>query len=101
MGLPLVHPQRPMLQSCACSVETQESPWLLCRRGFAKTLDEWIVKDSPQSERAAEAGFGELQYQDEGPVKGRRALYRNCAKKRGFFFESEQRSVWRRAALRK
>jgi hypothetical protein len=48
-------------------------------------LDEWIVKDSPQSEQAAEAGFGELQYLNEGPVKGRRALYRNYARKGGFF----------------
>ncbi|WP_249584766.1 hypothetical protein [Pseudomonas viridiflava] len=48
---------------------TLRSPWLLCRRGFAKTFDEWIVNDSSQCERATEAGFGELLYHDEGLVK--------------------------------
>ncbi|RMO11869.1 Chemotaxis protein MotB [Pseudomonas cichorii] len=37
---------------------TLRSPWLLCRRGFAKTFDEWIVKNSPQSGQATEAGSG-------------------------------------------
>ncbi|EGH96927.1 hypothetical protein AO286_24895 [Pseudomonas syringae] len=48
---------------------TLRSPWLLCRRGFAKTFDEWIVQASPLGEQATEAGFGELQYLDEGRVK--------------------------------
>ncbi|RMP31430.1 hypothetical protein ALQ25_05615 [Pseudomonas coronafaciens pv. atropurpurea] len=48
---------------------TLRSPWLLCRRGFAKTFDEWIVQASPLCEQATEAGFGELQYLDEGRVK--------------------------------
>ncbi|RMV19309.1 hypothetical protein ALP17_05437 [Pseudomonas savastanoi] len=48
---------------------TLRSPWLLCRRGFAKTFDEWIVQASPLCEQATEAGFGVLQYLDEGPVK--------------------------------
>jgi hypothetical protein len=64
---------------------TLKSPWLLCRRGFAKTFDEWIAKDSPQSEQAAEAGFGELQYLDEALLKAG-AHYTGIAGKSEDFF---------------
>ncbi|WP_426141467.1 hypothetical protein [Pseudomonas sp. DWP3-1-2] len=68
---------------------TLKSPWLLCRRGFAKTFDEWIVKDSPLSEQAAEAGFGELQYLDEAPLKAG-AHYTGIARKSEDFFHDKR-----------
>jgi hypothetical protein len=50
-----------------------------------KRFDEWIAKDSPLSGQAAEAGFGELQYLDEGPVKAG-AYYTGIAQKSEEFF---------------
>jgi hypothetical protein len=53
-----------------------------------KRIDEWIAKDSPLSEQAAEAGFGELQYLDEGPVKAG-AYYTGIARKSEEFFRAK------------
>ncbi|KPB14846.1 Uncharacterized protein AC518_1721 [Pseudomonas syringae pv. syringae] len=75
---------------------TLRSPWLLCRRGFAKTFDEWIVQASPLCEQATEAGFGELQYLDEGRVKagahytGNTHLSESFFTKRCAIFERQQ-----------
>ncbi|WP_167378055.1 hypothetical protein [Pseudomonas floridensis] len=53
--------------------------------GICENVYEWIANDSSQCERATEAGFGELQYHDEGLVKAG-AHYTGIARESESFF---------------
>ncbi|MEG0067904.1 MAG: hypothetical protein RR740_25245, partial [Pseudomonas sp.] len=68
----------------------QESPWQLCRRGFAKTNErkKETSRKSPQCGHAAEADFGELRYLDAAWLKAG-AHYTGNYRKRELFLSPE------------
>jgi hypothetical protein len=54
MGLPLVHPQKPMFQSGTCRVRPEGNPGSFVGEYLRKRIDERIVRWSPLSGQAAE-----------------------------------------------
>ena len=77
-----------MLQSCACRVRLKSGPGCFVGGDLRKRLNEWNVKDSPQSEQAAEAGFGKLQYLNVARLKAG-AHYTGITEKREIFLQEK------------